>query len=46
MTKEVDPLDEKDRDGGALEDVSDEDLQIWAESYEEFNGAPENDEDR
>ena len=46
MSTEVDPLDEKDRDGGALEEVSDEDLQIWAERYEELNGAPENDDDR
>lgn len=41
-----DPLDELDRDGGALEDADDEAMDRWAERYDDLNGAPENDEDR
>lgn len=43
---ERDPLDELDRDGGQLEDASEDDLKQWAHCYDDLNGAPENDEDR
>lgn len=41
-----DPLDELDRDGGGLEDASDDALDLWARRYDELDGAPESDEDR
>jgi hypothetical protein len=41
-----DPIDEGDRDGGALEDADVDALSRWAEAYDDLNGAPENDEDR
>lgn len=46
MEEEVDPLDEQDRDGGALEDADEEAMERWAEMYDELNGAPESEEDR
>jgi predicted ATP-dependent serine protease len=42
----IDPLDETDRDGGQLEDADEAAMQLWAELYDELNGAPENEEDR
>lgn len=41
-----DPLNDRDRDGGALEDADEDAMGTWAQRYDELNGAPENDDDR
>jgi hypothetical protein len=38
--------DEPMEERGPMHDASDEDFEIWAERYDDLNGAPENDEDR
>ena len=43
---DIDPLDDSDRDGGPLEDADDATMDRWARRYEDFNGAPESEEDR
>jgi hypothetical protein len=44
-TTQNDSLDNMDRDGGQLEDASEDAMITWARHYDDLNGAPENEED-